>query len=144
MAPPSLHAAGRRYDWFPGWGPDDQAVRPAPDWLLMVLREPAHFGASRQLHRTETSYGRALFEREIGRVAIAPVGKRNCTLNKAAFVIGQLIAGRALEDVPAAVQALFDVGQAIGLGHEEVVATVRSGIDAGSLQPRRARRRLAS
>jgi hypothetical protein len=108
------------------------------------LRKPASVSAPRQLHRTGNSYGRAALDREIDRVAIAPVGQRNATLNKAAFAIGQLIAGRVIEDAVGAVQALIDAGQAGGLSDEEIVATIRSGIEAGSRQPRGAPRSLMS
>jgi hypothetical protein len=146
VAPPSLHANGHRYEWFPGWGPDDQEVRTAPEWLLAILRKPATFAFpdARQPRPDEAAYGRAALEREIGRVAIAPVGERNHTLNRAAFATGQLIAGRAIEDATGAVQALLNIGRAVGLGDEEVVATVKSGIEAGSRQPRRTPRSLAS
>jgi hypothetical protein len=146
VGPPSLHANGHRYEWFPGWGPDDQAVRPAPSWLLAILRKPATFAlpGARRPQPDEGAYGRAALEREIGRVAIAPVGERNQTLNRAAFAIGQLIAGRAIADGTGAVQALLNIGRTVGLGDEEVVATVKSGIEAGFRQPRRTPRSLAS
>jgi hypothetical protein len=145
VAPPSLHANGHRYEWFPGWGPDDQEVRTAPAWLLAILHKPATLAALPSVRpRPEGAYGRAALEQEVGRVAIAPVGERNHTLNRAAFAIGQLIAGRAIEDAAGAVQALLNIGRAVGLGHEEVVATVRSGIEAGFRQPRRTPRSLAS
>jgi hypothetical protein len=146
VAPPSLHASGRRYEWFPGWRPDDQEVRTAPAWLLAILRKPAKFAlpGARRPRPDEGAYGRAALEREIGRVAIAPDGQRNATLNRAAFAIGQLIAGRAIKDAKGSVAALLSVGRAVGLGEEEVYATVRSGVDAGSRQPRRVPRSLAS
>jgi hypothetical protein len=146
VAPPSLHANGHRYEWFPGWGPDDQEVRTAPSWLLAILRKPATFALPGALRPRpdEGSYGRAALEQEVGRVAIAPIGERNHSLNRAAFSIGQLIAGRAISDATGAVQALLNIGRAVGLGDGEVVATVKSGIEAGSRQPRRAPRSLAS
>jgi hypothetical protein len=145
IAPPALHASGKAYEWFPGWGLDRE-IAPAPAWLLAILRKPATFALPGALRPRpgEGAYGRAALEREVGRVAIAPVGERNHTLNRAAFAIGQLIAGRAISDATGAVQALLNIGRAVGLGDGEVVATVKSGIEAGSRQPRRAPRSLAS
>lgn len=31
-------AAHRVYGWEPGWGPDEQAIRPAPAWVVELLR----------------------------------------------------------------------------------------------------------
>lgn len=38
VAPPSLHASGRRYQWAPGLSPDETDLAPCPDWLLELLR----------------------------------------------------------------------------------------------------------
>jgi hypothetical protein len=147
VAPPSVHANGRRYEWLSGRGPDQEIATP-PSWLLELLwGRPTSLNNTGQLARRAgetTPYARRALEGEVGRVFMAPVGARNDTLNRAAFSVGQLIAGRVIEDAVAAVQALLDAGQAVGLGREEVIATVRSGVGAGSLQPRSAPRRLAS
>jgi hypothetical protein len=147
VAPPSVHPNGRRYEWLSGRGLSRE-IAPAPGWLLELLwGRPTSLNNTGQLTRRAgetTPYARRALEGEVGRVFMAPVGARNDTLNKAAFSVGQLIAGRAIEDAVAAVQALLDAGQAVGLGREEVIATVRSGVGAGSLQPRSAPRRLAS
>jgi hypothetical protein len=47
VAPPSLHASGRRYAWELGVSPDDVALAPAPDWLLKRIRAGQPTGASR-------------------------------------------------------------------------------------------------
>lgn len=36
VAPPSLHASGRRYAWLEGRSPDEIAPAPMPDWLLRL------------------------------------------------------------------------------------------------------------
>src|SRR5262245_64327499 len=41
VAPPSLHASGRRYVWELGASPDDVPLALAPRWLLEGLRERA-------------------------------------------------------------------------------------------------------
>ena len=38
VAPPSLHASGRRYEWLPGRRPRDVAPAPMPHWLLGLVQ----------------------------------------------------------------------------------------------------------
>jgi len=40
VAPPSLHASGRRYEWLIGYGPDEIALAPLPSWLLTLVTAP--------------------------------------------------------------------------------------------------------
>jgi putative DNA primase/helicase len=40
VAPPSLHASGRRYVWDISAHPDDVPVAPAPQWLLALCARP--------------------------------------------------------------------------------------------------------
>lgn len=40
VAPPSLHASGRRYTWAAGASPRDVAPAPVPSWLLSLLTAP--------------------------------------------------------------------------------------------------------
>jgi hypothetical protein len=147
VAPPSVHSSGGLYEW--ALEPESTPLEPAPAWLVAMLdKQRTQFIASTETRRPGPrdphAYGQAALERECGCVAIAPVGQRNAALNKAAFVIGQLIAGRAIEDPTLAVQTLLDIGRTVGLGDEEVYATVKSGIEAGTRQPRRTPRSLAS
>ncbi len=37
VAPPSLHASGRRYEWEAASHPDDVAIAEAPEWLLTMM-----------------------------------------------------------------------------------------------------------
>lgn len=38
VAPPSIHASGRRYVWSPELSPDDVDLAPCPDWVLRFLQ----------------------------------------------------------------------------------------------------------
>ena len=38
VAPPSLHASGRRYEWEVSHHPDDVALAPLPSWLVALVR----------------------------------------------------------------------------------------------------------
>jgi hypothetical protein len=40
VAPPSLHASGRRDAWDTSSHPDDMPRAPLPDWLLALLQSP--------------------------------------------------------------------------------------------------------
>lgn len=52
VAPPSLHASGRRYAWEVSHHPDEVALAPMPDWLLrLVGGEEAHHGHPRMFWR---------------------------------------------------------------------------------------------
>ena len=83
------------------------------------------------------AYGRAALEREVARVALAPVGERNNALNRAAFSLGQLVAGGELQEAEV-VGALSGIAKLKGLTDSEIVASIRSGLEAGKGDPRKA------
>jgi hypothetical protein len=95
--------------------------------------------ASAEEKRRE-AYMQAALDAECGKVAGASPGQRNNLLNEAAFALGTLVGGGELarERVEDALRA---AARACKL-HEDtpgmagVEATIRSGIDAGMLQPR--------
>src|SRR5690348_15792713 len=79
---------------------------------------------------TETTvYGLAALQSECERVAAAPEGCRNDTLNKAAFALGRLVAAGALEEA-AARAALASAAQEAGLPPGEAGRTIGSGLAA--------------
>ena len=39
VAPPSVHASGRRYVWAPELSPEDLDLAPCPDWVLRFLQQ---------------------------------------------------------------------------------------------------------
>jgi putative DNA primase/helicase len=92
-------------------------------------------------HRTADAYGRSALDQECGKVALASKGKRNETLNIAAFSLGQLVAGGVLKR-EAVEAALEQVARRCGLdldpgcGEEGVRKTIASGLDAGATEPR--------
>lgn len=80
-------------------------------------------------------YAHTALQREADDVRNAPQGQRNHTLNRAAFSVGQLVAGGALtEDVARA--ALLDAARTAGLGRVESERTIASGLRGGSTTPR--------
>ena len=152
VAPPSLHASGRRYTWLEA---GDAPEVPAPaGWLLAVLdavdEKPGdrrrHNGAARRgggatTGGPSTPYGRAAMEDECRALAEAPKGTRNHALNRSAFSLAQLVAGEEL-DAAGARAALLTAAAACGLvdddRREAVERTLTSGWKAGLAEPRTA------
>jgi len=80
-------------------------------------------------------YARTALEQEVNRVLSAANGTRNHSLNRAAFSLGQLVAGGEL-DRSLVEQELTRAAQLVGLSPTEIVNTIRSGLDAGAQHPR--------
>lgn len=142
VAPPSTHPSGREYTWYL---PDDELVgvdapiQPAPAWLLNLLRHPEPASvpvATTRPARGTGAYGRRALESEVGKVLLAVQGRRNHTLNAAAFSLGQLIAGGVL-DVDEVVDALLLAAERVGLAVQESRDTIASGLRSGAAQPRK-------
>jgi hypothetical protein len=131
LAPPSRHATGGHYHWLrrPG-GPPAPAV---PEALRALLAGPAP--AFRELTVTHPDrYAEAALDAETDRVARAPVGARNDTLNRAAFALGRFV-GAGLLDAATVHRELASAARHAGLGTAETRATIRSGMTAGMRQP---------
>jgi putative DNA primase/helicase len=77
----------------------------------------------------------AALRNEIARVAEAPEGSRNDSLNKAAYNLGQLVTGAGLDEQRVR-EALLGAGLAAGLAESECRATIASGLSRGKEQPR--------
>ncbi len=103
--------------------------------------EPAHPANGAQPVRpvvgsdAASRYADAALTAEVERVAGAAEGTRNDTLNRAAFAVGQLVAGGAL-DGEAAAAALAAAAGTAGLPEREVTVTIRSGFTAAASSPR--------
>jgi Bifunctional DNA primase/polymerase, N-terminal len=134
IAPGSRLPDGREYELL---SPYPRALVDAPQWLVDTCTKPdPKVAPDVAISPTGgTRYGLVALESELGRLAVAPEGTRNETLNRAAHRIGQLVAGGQLDPVHAA-QQLHAVAARIGLGDKESAATIRSGITAGARTPR--------
>jgi hypothetical protein len=139
IAPPSRHAFGALYRWERR-GRDLPAL---PHWLVDRLRETkrARAPTTRQDPAAGArSWAQAAVGGEIALVLAAAEGRRNHTLNRASFCLGQVVAGTDLD--PYEVELLLvEAGLAVGLTEREVRVTVRSGMDAGLREPRYPARR---
>ncbi len=133
VAPPSIHPSGSVYEWE---AQITDAVMPA--WIVKILtytppREPMAdipFNGS-------TPYGQRALEDELAVVANAPEGTRNDSLNRAAFALGQLVAGGEVDSFDAQ-RSLDAAATSCGLPLVEARKTIQSGFTSGMENPRRA------
>ncbi|GIH81196.1 bifunctional DNA primase/polymerase [Planobispora longispora] len=123
---------------LPGWLAEALTPEPPP-----VLASTADLLADLPAHRL-SKYGQAALSGEVERVASAPEGSRNRTLNIAAFNLGQLITRGVLPEqvVTRALQIAAEAANAAGRPNSprEIAAVIASGLRAGmAAQPRRRR-----
>lgn len=140
VAPPSPHPDGDAY----AWADPDAAIAEGPAWLAEDPTpdddpDRARIGPDPGLIRDGcgTPYGRAALDREAARVRQAPVGERNDALNAAAKPLGELVAGGELT-ADATRDTLLDAARSVGLPEGEARRTIRSALEAGAREPRRA------
>ncbi len=81
------------------------------------------------------AYVQTALQREHDHVAAAPEGQRNDALNRAAFVLGQLVGSGALERGEVE-KALSAAAATCGLPDGEAACTIKSGLEAGMQEPR--------
>lgn len=135
VVPPSIHPdAHEEYRWIALGEP-----APWPVELLAPKRRTiaVDMTAAPEGGSREDRWAQAAMLREAHGVRTAPEGARNDTLNRAAFALGQIVAGGLLTDE--AVRAeLLSAAQHCGLSEREASATIGNGIKAGATQPRTA------
>lgn len=143
VAAPSRHISENRYEWLTLVAADTE-LPTLPDWLLDRLRDdpeperrplparPRPAGTA-----NGTRYGHEALDRECADIARAVEGTRNHTLNRAAYNLGQLVAGGELDE-RTVIDGLTTAGLAAGLLAGEVEATIGSGLRSGKAEPRTA------
>lgn len=139
VAPPSLHRSGARYAWLD----PERVIAPVPDWLTQPERTYAALDdvAGATFEGDGSAYGLAVLRDELDRLRAAQVGTRNHELNRAAFVLAQLVAGGELLE-SAARASLLSVALGVGLDEPESRQTIDSAFGAGLQKPRVAPHRL--
>jgi hypothetical protein len=144
LVPPSLHKNGRTYRFVTdAW----LELAIAPQWLVALTRKNRPLISERAVAKIKVpgralsagAYGKAALAAEIAALATVLPGGRNHALNRAAFVLFQLVAGGEL-DGGAIEHGLIAACQSNGLikddGARSVMATIRSGARAGLQYPR--------
>jgi hypothetical protein len=131
LAPPSRHASGADYRWLRRPGDDLPA---GPPELRALIEGPAPPPSAHRPIAHPGRYGLAALAAEADRVAAAPVGSRNDTLNRAAFALGRLV-GAGLLDPGDVTRELEMAARRCGLGRTESRRTIRSGLTAGRRSP---------
>lgn len=135
IAPPSRHHSGATYRWITAGA----ALPGVPGWMLEQIRPRAvpRFPAPGPDLPADRigAWAAAALDSEAGRVKAAPVGRRNDTLNRAAFALGQLVGGDALDAATVEAHLLAAAAQ-IGLTQREARRTIASGLVAGARHPR--------
>lgn len=141
LAPPSVHPNGHHYTT----NNDTQVAALPAEWtrLLTAPPRPAVPPPALTAQTTQTRapggephpYATKVLDAEAHRVATAPAGQRNHTLNRAAFAIGTVLDTGHLN--PTHVQdTLTQAALTAGLSHKEATATITSGLAAGQQRPR--------
>jgi hypothetical protein len=144
VAPPSRHPSGYRYTWV---RPLAATLPEVPAGLRRLLAPPATQRTTLLPAPTSAGYsggyGRAALDREQAAVATARPGRRNATLNRAAFNLGQLVAAGLLkaDQVRA---ALLAAALEAGNPEAKAQATITSGLRGGMARPWRRRRQGAA
>lgn len=135
VAPPSAHANGQTYRWVDS----HTDLAPLPSWIKALERRAITVPSRRPPTFTGdgTAYGLAALRDEIDLLGRTPEGSRNDQLNRAAFALGQLIAGGELAERHAR-SDLLGVALMIGLPEPEARQTLDSGFTAGCREPRSA------
>lgn len=140
VGPGSVHPDGGEYSWINPPGLFELAAPPA--WLMEALEKPESLTPSSSKER-RSEWAETALRDEIARVLAAPEGQRNDALNRAAFSIGQIVAGGSL-DGGTVVARLNGAALSAGLEAGEAAATIQSGMGSGMQQPREAPQRATS
>ena len=140
--PGSVHPeTGAVYVWADGHAPGQIALSSLPDHVLELLRRPdppkppGPPSKVKPGRTREERYAAQALRLELNAIHTAAQGSRNDALNRAAFSLGNLVAGGCLQRQEVE-DALHQAGLAVGLEPTEVDATIRSGIESGLVHPR--------
>jgi hypothetical protein len=128
---------GKAYTWV-----NDVEPAPLPQWIADKVRPKAETRlATRQMFQmVSTSWAGKALEEECQKVASTGEGGRNEALNRAAFKVGQIVAGGHLSASQAG-QALDSAAAECGLPERERRSTIERSIKAGMASPRHPERR---
>lgn len=147
-AAPSVHPSGVEYKWGDNAKPSQfhkTGYPPAPAWLLDLLKPKISEQASAglQVERPtidgiNVAYIRAAIDGEYEAVANAPKGRRNETINNAAFTLGRLVGGGYLTEAEAKQTILAGADKCGELkdDKQKTIDTIERALADGMKQPR--------
>lgn len=124
LAPPSRHITGRPYRWE---RPLQGQLPSLPDRLQRQL-EPARRTERTVVRARDLRDDHSVIDVAIEEVRSAPQGRRNDTLNRAAYRLGRLTPTEAQDDLAPRLQ---DAAVQAGLSPQEARSTCNSGFSAG-------------
>lgn len=131
IVPPSRTAGGQ----YRSRGTLDPKNLPElPEGLRKLLTGPAAPKIDTGPNGTD-KWADAALRNELAGLLAAPEGQRNHALNKAAFALGQIVAGGGLSEALVR-DRLTAAAQGIGLDARETAATINSGLGKGMTEPR--------
>ncbi|MCU1642957.1 MAG: hypothetical protein JWN03_3232 [Nocardia sp.] len=116
--------------------------RELPPWILQMLTPPPSPAPAAEPGAPPAhpdAYLRAILSAETGKVTAAVPGTRNTALFRAAFTLGRLVAGGALDQHHA--HEVLAAAAAVHIGHHQFTAreierTITSGFTIGARRPR--------
>lgn len=135
VAPPSIHPSGTHYTLN-----EELPFAQCPKYILDLLRPQITPAKPVNLNVPLSNHWQRILEREARSVACAVDGTINNTLNKAAYNLGQLV-GDGLLGRTEVENILFDTAVQRGETESRARRTIRSGLDAGTANPRSRRGR---
>ena len=134
ILPPSWHPSGGTYKWA---NKTDMAL--CPGWILEALKDPKPEPRREPYQNffadASHPYIQAAIDSEIQNLVGTPEGQRNNALNIAAVKIGHFVGSGCLS-YQEAENLLLDAAEAIGLPHGGALKTIKSGLQAGSRDPK--------
>lgn len=146
VAAPSLHPSGVRYEWDADRKPSKTPRAMMPEWLLDLCTGKPKPPPRQRIKRPETpgvsqAWVNAVLDGEYARVVDAEKSRQVKALSAAAFKLGQIVGGKALDEGTARAQ-LESAAEVCGLaeeqGAEEVEKIITAGMNAGVSVPREA------
>jgi hypothetical protein len=135
VAPPSINPDGRAYRWI-----NCNPIADMPQWLIELTKEKPPSISQRAVAAIRppiegpSKYGAAALRNELANIHKAELGQRNAVLNKAGFLLAQLVAIGLLDEAQVA-QLLFEAAAAWGNPSKDR-DVIRHAMRAGLLHPR--------
>ena len=140
LLPPSAKG-DRIYRWLNGLAIHQVERPPMPQKLVSAIlhatkKEDPIYKSKRV---DPGAYGAAALAAELATLAQAVKGERNANLNRAAYSLGQLVAGGEI-DAGQVEGGLMAMAISIGLSQSESMRTIKSGMASGAAKPRKSKK----